>query len=1523
MHRFRKKSETRRSGQVPSSDSEETSPQIPLPNDFRTSLILPDLSRRFSLLRSSTGEPVGLDVLRSRLADQRARGTANHISEEEEEMLFDTLRSLRARTNGSAQQSADSLSASGTEDARQSTISSVQSTHSLAPSSASITSSPSGRSTKRYSNNLFGSGRFNDYNYLRTVAKERSRTQSLTPTESSNRGNTSDSFRSTTPDSSGVSSSAQSSLKVSENTPSVRSAPLAAPAPFGDQVVSAAEYRLSKTLGPSALKRASMAIEEVIREFEEEEEADDEIVMPRSTPIPRGNAGHPPSDPARNSALSQSSIFEAVMAISSDKQVQSDPDVIDRRASPVPSRIVPGYVPGMPRPMTPREFDVEERSHSTTPRATSPMAASFTDTSIPNISSTGRLRSNSTASQSGVRPPTSPLFLQRSPNSGRFTPEDRSNSIEFENPLNSSLLAARRRPASPLASPPFQPMAVSSRPSTPSNIVWNVSQSSSGHSRDESWASDGAISSSDVHGAHDRYTSGPRPLHSPPLPDSPTEGSSFNLNALGSVSYHSSNPSSELGPRSTMTLAELGSPNRAARSVTPTQGAARSPTMSTFPDLRSSVDSKRSSKQNPPSNSIPPLVFSPLINSSRSSLESTGSSYHTWDAEEKDRSAVLFSDPDIVQPVWHELSSSSSATPGDSPDDDWNPEEVVARITGLRKSDFVAIQEKLLSARDAKEREYKQEPQERAASALRKRRPSTSQSNYSTAGREPRVASPPPQIQTSPSKVTTVSPLKMDRSPSALDTSVPSPISPQDKELSPTTRRNRDLAQALFGMEEVASGQISIPESAGQAISPDQSLKSPPTNLDAHSSSSTLSPSFASPYSAARNPSVPRIPQTPQEEAQLAREVQEKIQAATEFLKPSNGSHSPDPNATISRKRISPSQISTPRLVVASTSVVDTVPIVKAPSISSTNASGPSKIGSRFKKLRGTLRAKNALPNGDEITPYSLDPHSPSPSQTANYDPGKLKVPGAPASAVDSRFKVPVPSPPASAGPSLKGFMARFRGKQRPAADLSAEPEHRLSPQPSPQLLSQQASSLPATSGNEKSFSQPLSSPLGRKPVPVSRPQTPQAQSAPPTQEVYEDSAPVEPTESSDMTALRQLFEAANRIGIDQGELNALLARSGSTSSKADWKALTRSNSAVRPGAATPADSSRMTPSIGRPSIDDQSMRALTPDPKAPDRGSGRPSMESQAPRDKSVSRQVSRKQADHARRAREGKGGDNNVVVRKTIIFPDQNMTTDELKRFMEKSMPGRRASVTSVSSRSIHDRAPTPPPPRSPTYKRFSNGPSPPVPSLPTALGNLNVPVASAGGPIEKSNSTYDSLYDMYAGESRSPSAVPNESGPSRPQDDSSAAPEPQAAVELIHLANGETIWNIVNGLREDDDEQSVYTRRTSFASEYYPREAPLGGGGIQIFVKEHERSGSAGSASSMFKRGQGKPRPETKVYHSPAGDIGRLIQDLSRNMEAGSFNFAARPGHSASSSLSTNDMTWTLEERLDEMIDTVRAK
>ena len=91
-------------------------------------------------------------------------------------------------------------------------------------------------------------------------------------------------------------------------------------------------------------------------------------------------------------------------------------------------------------------------------------------------------------------------------------------------------------------------------------------------------------------------------------------------------------------------------------------------------------------------------------------------------------------------------------------------------------------------------------------------------------------------------------------------------------------------------------------------------------------------------------------------------------------------------------------------------------------------------------------------------------------------------------------------------------------------------------------------------------------------------------------------------------------------------------------------------------------------------------------------------------------------------------------------------------------------------------------------------------------------------------------------------------------------------------------------------------------------------------QLWFKEHARASSKGSAHSLLFR---KPiRPETKVYHSSPNQIARLIEQLSRGADAGSFNIQPSPSahHSHSSSLQSMDSSsipWSVEERLDQML------
>lgn len=439
------------------------------------------------------------------------------------------------------------------------------------------------------------------------------------------------------------------------------------------------------------------------------------------------------------------SSFEAGLAVTADKQVPSE----ERRTSPLPSRILPGYIPGMNRPMTPRDFDLDDRSHSTTPRATSPIMNTFTDPVSPSppTGTSGLLRresiSASTVRQS-PRPGTPSLFLQRSPSSnGRHTPDDGmrkgGDAIEFESPLSSTLLA-RRRPISPLtglaasASTGSSSNATSSRPSTPSNVIWQPSLSGSmgtmrgsSHTRSDSWTSDAQPEVQGVTG--ERGAQAPqRNIRLPPLSDSQIGGQA-NFASLGAARVATPPPDRAQVITNGMNAGngDVFSSNRSQRSPTPTQNAPRSPSSPAYGfAMDRNGGSRRSSRQNMSSpwgftsSTYTPPMLNLFSNSSRTSIGSGGSSYHSWEGDKDDRDwydQILSGEE--PQPAWHDLSVGGTESP--LPDD--QAEELLKKYFGLTMADFAAIQEKLVTFAGTK------------GETVRKRRPSTSQSNYVPPGR--------------------------------------------------------------------------------------------------------------------------------------------------------------------------------------------------------------------------------------------------------------------------------------------------------------------------------------------------------------------------------------------------------------------------------------------------------------------------------------------------------------------------------------------------------------------------------------------------------------------------------------------------------------------------------------------------------------------------------------------------------------------------------------------------------------------
>jgi serine/arginine repetitive matrix protein 2 len=229
----------------------------------------PSLSRRFTLLRASSGDPVSLDDLKAKFAEQRARGAENHLSEEEADMFLQTLSRLRPKPSNS------STSSDSTHGLARDSLRSGETTPS------SLTSSPA--SAKRYSNNMFGSGKLRDYTYLRSVARERT-SKGIAGRRSASSTALSTSGRS-------YKSSDSSIPEDSSQTDPDPTAHDSDTTPHASGIESSAaelERGIMKTFHPGYLSRASMALEQVIREIEEEAEGDgdgdcdDKILIPRS-----------------------------------------------------------------------------------------------------------------------------------------------------------------------------------------------------------------------------------------------------------------------------------------------------------------------------------------------------------------------------------------------------------------------------------------------------------------------------------------------------------------------------------------------------------------------------------------------------------------------------------------------------------------------------------------------------------------------------------------------------------------------------------------------------------------------------------------------------------------------------------------------------------------------------------------------------------------------------------------------------------------------------------------------------------------------------------------------------------------------------------------------------------------------------------------------------------------------------------------------------------------------------------------
>ena len=582
------------------------------------------------------------------------------------------------------------------------------------------------------------------------------------------------------------------------------------------------------------------------------------------------------------------------------------------------------------------------------------------------------------------------------------------------------------------------------------------------------------------------------------------------------------------------------------------------------------------------------------------------------------------------------------------------------------------------------------------------------------------------------------------------DTDVVASSAAEPEPSSPARRKNA-LERALFGDSSDFERSLTTPSpppteepnTTGSAISPAERPPLVETFTSSRSFQETLSPPAPS-VNAVLPSSPPATQPLDKQQELLVKEVQRRTEAAMADLNraPSNAKGSDSSQ----RKRIEVGQISGPKLVSASTSV-DTIP-VRSPSAASgqlspaqNQSTNSSKLGTRFKKFRGSLRAKPTLSGSDGFAQYPADLSS------ANGDRSLAGTPDGhpPFSATEpARSKVTITTPPASAaatGPGLKSLVSRFL---KPRAGDTPEPDRRK------QLPSASASLTTSPFSQQQSERYPearVSRQTVRSAPPDNksfRPHTPVSpESASPSPVNPPPSAPLVPSSvpeasaarSVDETALKQFIDAANNLGLDHDALTEFLARSPSVGSR-----LTAQSS--RHMSATPGDRSapqgKSDPRFNQPTplVATGSSARINPG-QSPQRPSGE--VIAKAPLRRPLARGATT--ADST----------NSAVLRRTLIFPSEaKQSTSDSGTGLRKSSSTRRrrsAGAASVhSNRSPHDRVPTPPPPKSPTSRRFSTDPSPPVPRIPGSLFTpaeaVIAPQSALAVPLEKSNSAYDSL-------------------------------------------------------------------------------------------------------------------------------------------------------------------------------------
>lgn len=554
---------------------------------------------------------------------------------------------------------------------------------------------------------------------------------------------------------------------------------------------------------------------------------------------------------------------------------------------------------------------------------------------------------------------------------------------------------------------------------------------------------------------------------------------------------------------------------------------------------------------------------------------------------------------------------------------------------------------------------------------------------------------------------------------------------------------------------------------------------------------------------------------------------------------------------------------------------VDAIPLA-SPSVTSLGpvnsphetVKSSSGLGSKLRRLHNSLRTKNT--NSVHERDHSggsgnvvQESTSAGLTQVVNYYPQGLQAPqvrsvpphgGDSLNAGKSSTSSTAPTtPPATASPAgLKGFITRLR---QPKGGSIRRAE---------------GSPRPAVSMQPSAF---MSSPHLNENEPTAPQSIPVLNRAPPSESL---SIPSVNTQTPD-EALRQLFNAANNLGLDPAALNELLAN----------RAASQASQASKAPVWTPSTDSR--PGTSSQRYDDSSSSSWT-------------TAQNSAAPSRQQSTRVKVEPTVRLRPAREG-GNPQSAVVRRTIIYPSSapNSSASPLpgqgrnagvQRKMSTASNGKRRPMSfqsGLSAKSVHERTPTPPPPRGAAAKRMSHDGHPPMPG--SILSSSGRPGTSAG--IINDGLNGNSSIDLQEG---SPDGPILEDG---------------RALQVIELENGEVIWSVLDSLRSPgddmDDDSTYFSNRGSFASHYSGANDS-----VQVSIKGLGRSASRAGANNGAPKGSSDVnRPETKVFYSDAKEIAHIIGQITNATDYGQFNI----NPSTPSTRSSNDLP--VEEQLERLM------